>query len=301
MTQTFLSLGECMVELAPAGEGLFRMGFAGDTFNTAYYARKLLADDWRVAYGTCVGDDAVSDDMLAMMRGYGIDTGTIRRLHDRTVGLYTIQLKDGERSFSYWRGQSAAKTLADDPAWLAGVLAEADVIFISGITLAILSPDARRRLCAGLQKAREGRMTVFDTNLRPRLWRDEAEMRAGMTLGARASDVVLPSFDEEQSLYGDITPEDTIARYRELGAKLVVVKNGPAALHVWSAETGEHVFHPEPVAQVVDTTAAGDSFDAGFLSVHLTGGSLENAVRRGMTVAARVVSQRGALVELEED
>ena len=106
---SFLALGECMVEIAPAEGGLSRVGFAGDTFNTAWYARQLLPEEWTVSYGSCIGSDAISDEMASYMQSHGVDTSTLRRFSDRTVGLYMISLQDGERSFSYWRGQSAAR------------------------------------------------------------------------------------------------------------------------------------------------------------------------------------------------
>ena len=112
MTGSFLALGECMVELAQTGDNLYRRGFAGDTFNTAWYARRLLPADWQVSYGTCLGKDAVSDEMLAFFDAQRINTDSVRRLNDRTVGLYMISLNAGERSFSYWRSQSAARLLA---------------------------------------------------------------------------------------------------------------------------------------------------------------------------------------------
>ena len=151
---SFLSLGEIMVELAPADAGLLRKGFAGDTFNTAWYVRRLLSPDWSVSYGTVIGKDAVSDDMARFIEGEDIATDALGRHDARTVGLYLISLQNGERSFSYWRGQSAAKTLADDADWLEKTLANRANIHFSGITLAILAPEARERLCAALARAR---------------------------------------------------------------------------------------------------------------------------------------------------
>ncbi|RBO52776.1 sugar kinase [Rhodovulum sp. BSW8] len=293
--RSFLAIGECMVELAPATDGLFRMGFAGDTFNCAWYARRLLPADWSVGYATAVGSDAVSDDMLAFMAAEGVETGAIRRIEGRTVGLYMIALKDGERSFSYWRGQAAAKAMADDPDWLDKVFAGRDLLHVSGITLAILAPEARERLCAALARARAaGAGVSFDTNVRPRLWADAAEMRAGLMLGASVADTVLPSFDEEQAAFGDASPEATVARYRAAGATTVVVKNGAAPIRLW-AEGTEAEIAPEPVARVVDSTAAGDSFAAGFLAARATGAAPPEAVRRAAALAGAVIQRRGAL------
>ena len=117
MTSRILAIGECMVELSQTDAGLYRRSFAGDTFNAAWYLRRLLHLDAEVSYATCIGEDAVSDEMLRFFETEGILTDAVRRVPDRTVGLYMISLDGGERSFSYWRAQSAARCLADDEAW----------------------------------------------------------------------------------------------------------------------------------------------------------------------------------------
>ncbi|WP_353471408.1 sugar kinase [Salipiger sp. H15] len=293
----FLALGECMVELSQAGDGLYRRGFAGDTFNTAWYARRLLPAEWMVSYGTCVGEDAVSSEMVGFISGEGLDVSTIRRIPDRTVGLYMISLENGERSFSYWRGQSAAKLMADDLGWLDGILKGREMIHFSGITLAILPPKQREAFCGALAKARaKGAIVSFDTNLRPRLWESADAMRAGLTMGARTADIVLPSFDEEEELFGDASPFETIERYRNGGADMVAVKQGGAALHLWQREAGLHEIAAETVANVVDTTAAGDSFAAGLLAGLARGKAPQEAAAEAMRLAAKVIQARGALV-----
>ncbi|WP_375261755.1 sugar kinase [Palleronia sp.] len=291
-------IGECMVELAQAGPGTYRRGFAGDTFNTAWYARRLLPETARVDYLSCIGDDTMSDQMEAFMQDAGIGTGHLHRIPGRSVGLYMISTQGGERCFSYWRDTAAARSLADDRARLDRALEGADIAHFSGITLAILSPDARTRLFAALDLARKNGTTVtFDTNLRPRLWEDEATMRGGLTRGAAAADIVLPSFDEEQGLFGDATPEGTIARYRGAGAGTVVVKNGADEVTFWSTEGGIDRLQPTPVAQVVDTTAAGDSFAGALLAARAGGTDLRDAVRAASDLSGRVIQAPGALVE----
>lgn len=286
-----------MVELAETGPATYRRSFAGDTFNAAWYARRALPDSWEVAYATCIGTDAVSDEMAAFIESEGIATDALRRVPDRSVGLYMIALKDGERSFAYWRGQSAARTLADDPAWLDMVLGAAAHVHVSGITLAILAPDARTRLIDALARARSAGVSVsLDTNIRPRLWESAKTTWAALGACARASDVLLPSFDEEAALFGDVTPEATLARYRGAGARIVVVKNGAEPILGWSEDEGEVRVDTVPGTVVVDTTAAGDSFAGAFLAAHLTGADLRMAIARGAQVAAGVVGMRGALV-----
>ena len=293
-----VSIGECMVEIGPAEvPGLFRMGFAGDTFNTAWYLRRRLPADWSVDYVTAVGTDAASASMLAFMDAAGVGTQHVARLPDATVGLYLIDLKDGERSFSYWRGQSAAKRLAEDERRLRDALAGADLAYFSGITLAILPRPDRARLLAALDDYRaQGGRVAFDPNLRLRLWPSSAAMTEAVTEAARHADIAMPSFEDDAGAFGDADPESCARRYADLGAAEVVVKNG--ASRIVALVHGEWYGH-DPVAapEVVDTTAAGDSFNAGYLACRLGGGAVAEAMAAGAALAARVVGGRGALIE----
>ncbi|MEP3429789.1 MAG: sugar kinase [Roseibium sp.] len=301
MSSTFLSIGECMVEMAPTGEGTFSMGFAGDTLNTAWYARKCLPEKWQVSYFTGVGHDEISNQMVSFLETSGIETGAIRRVDDRTVGLYMIQLKDdGERSFAYWRSQAAARMMAANPVDLKNAMSGAGLIYFSGITIAILSPEDRKHFFAALQEARSrGARTAFDPNLRPRLWEDEDTMRAVVTEVAGLCDLVMPSFDDELTHFGDETPDISATRYLAAGADMVVVKNGPKNVICATADKRES-FQPKPVSNIVDTTAAGDSFNAGFLSEFLVSGDLEASVAAGSRLAGTVIQNRGALVDCFE-
>ena len=98
-----LSIGEAMVEMSQADQpGLWRLGMAGDTLNTAWYLRGLLGADWQVAYLTRVRTGEFFSRMLDFLDSEGVSTH-IRREADREIGLYAISLRDGERSFAYWR------------------------------------------------------------------------------------------------------------------------------------------------------------------------------------------------------
>jgi len=297
-----LAIGECMVELAPRGDGAFAIGFAGDTFNTAWYLRKSLPNSFEVGYLSAVGTDAVSQQMLGFMQAEGLATTNLRQIPGKGAGLYMIQLSQGERSFTYWRETSAARGLADDPAHLAATLRGVELAYLSGITLAILSEAARDTLSAALAQARaSGTTLVFDPNIRPALWPDPAQMRAAITSMAGSADIVLPSFDDEARHFGDATPEATARRYREAGAGLVVVKNGPEPMVTLETGQTDPTLHPVTAAEVVDSTAAGDSFNAGFLARRLQGAPLADCVQSGAALAARVIGGPGALVRAALD
>ncbi|WEX89817.1 sugar kinase [Sinorhizobium garamanticum] len=296
MPKTFLSIGECMIELSQASDGHLKKGFAGDSFNTAWYARAFLGNDWQVSYFTALGTDRLSDEMLAFMNRAGIASDHVRRIEGRNPGMYMIHLKDGERSFQYWRETSAAKLLAEDRDQLRAAIDDAELVYFSGITLAILSPDDRGRLLDEIRRAREaGKTVAFDPNLRPRLWENSETMRAAVSDGARVATMVFPSFDDEHSHFGDATPEATAKRYRDLGAELVAVKDGANGITISSAGQVMHV-PAHPADPVRDTTSAGDSFNGAFLAMQLRGEPPRDAAAFAAKVAARVIEQPGALI-----
>ncbi len=293
----FASIGECMVELAPTAEGLYRQGFAGDTLNTAWYVRALTGEGGRkVRYVSAVGTDALSEAMLGFLSDAGIDTQAVQRLKDRTVGLYLITLTGAERSFTYWRKDAAARRLASDAAQLKVALGGVGTAYLSGITLAILEPEDRTRLLSALAAFREsGGEVVFDPNIRPRLWSDRETMARVTTEGYRAATIALPTFPDEADLYGDGTPGDTASRVAALGVREVVVKNGPEPALLRVAGEPEVIVPALTEVQPIDTTGAGDSFNGGYIAGRLAGRSPSEAATLGHAVAARVIRHRGAL------
>lgn len=292
-----LSIGEAMVEMSQAGQdGLWKLGIAGDTLNTAWYLRRLLPGGFHIGYFTRIGTGEFSQKMLDFLTAEGIDTSHVERDPSREIGLYSISLKEGERSFSYWRDNSAAKRLADDPETLASALSGVDLAYLSGITLAILPQDGREILTDALKEARRaGTQIVFDPNLRPRLWPDIDMMCDRIEAVAAVSDLILPSFDDEQEYFGDTDSAQTIKRYLSRGAGQVVVKAGGDAMR-FGGRQGEGIIEDLQRETPVDTTSAGDSFNAGYLAARLTGTDPEGSVRAGHALSRQVIRHRGALV-----
>ena len=288
-------MGECMIELSNAGEGLMKKSFAGDVVNTLWYARKALPVTWSTSFFTGLGEDKDSADMISFLESAGIECAGILRIPDRNPGLYMIDLDQGERSFSYWRDTSAAKLLASDPGRLEQVIDSADALYVSGITMAILSEDHRDRLIGALGEARKaGKEVVFDSNIRPRLWENGDVMRQVLSRTAEVSSLVFPSFDDEAAVFGDRDVEATGARYGSNGA-LVVVKDGGRAVLTFQ-DGASQLFETELVSAPVDTTGAGDSFNGAFLGDYLVSGDVAASVRAGQTCAAHVIGHHGALV-----
>jgi 2-dehydro-3-deoxygluconokinase len=299
MSKTFISIGECMAELQATDEGLYRLGFAGDTLNTAWYMRALTrAANVTVDYSTAVGTDSLSSKMLAFLKANGVGTRFISEISDRTVGLYLITLTGAERNFTYWRSASAARLLAESEEALTASLSHANVIYFSGITLAILSPAHRRNLLSVLQEMKSRGATIaFDSNARRRLWPSDRAMKAAMIEGYKASTLALPTFSDDQALFGDATPADCAKRISGYGVEEVVVKEGGNPCVV-SVETNLFSVAPEPVQDILDTTGAGDSFNAGYLAARMSSHAPLDAAKLGHRVAGRVIRERGALLAM---
>ena len=297
MAQRFVSIGECMIEMAGGEDRLYRLGYAGDTLNTAWYMRALLGADWSVDYFTALGEDRYSGEIRAFLEANGIGTKFIGTVKGRRPGLYMIHQEHGDRHFTYWRDQSAARLMAEDKGALDAALEGASMVYFSGITLAILHPRARGRLLGAVVKAREaGAKIVFDTNLRPTLWTSQRVMASMLTAAASLCDIVLPTHGDEAPVFGDASVEETAERYLELGVEEVVVKDGANPALIATANERVKVA-PQTGAVVVDPTGAGDSFNGAYLSARLAGKSLREAAEAAHRVAGIVIGQRGALVE----
>jgi len=291
-----VAVGEAMIEMAETGDGVYRKGFAGDTFNTAWHMAQIPDVDLPVRFVTKVGIDTLSTEFIAGLQADGIETSHIGRVPDRTMGLYMIELDGAERSFLYWREASAARLLAEKEDWLAQSLYGAGLIHVSGITLAILRPDARARLIKALAFARtQGARVSFDPNVRPQLWSSSDETREAMKAMLDETDIALPSFDDEAALWGDKSPHVTIERLCDEGVSEIAVKNGAEAVTFWDGEKVAEV-PCKSVSGIRDTSGAGDAFNAGYLAARLTDHPPEHAIASGHAVSATVLQHFGARI-----
>ncbi|MFK8077651.1 MAG: sugar kinase [Granulosicoccus sp.] len=296
--------GEAMAELMLGSDASSSaaLGFAGDTLNTAIYLRRLLGDTADVSFVTRLGRDSLSARTLQFIRSEKIKTDQISIHPERSIGLYAIETdKDGERSFSYWRAQSAARTLFEENGHADfSVLANYDVLCFSAITLAILPNDIRHALIAELQRLRTTShvRVVFDSNYRPALWESTEVAQECVAAAWRITDIALPSIDDEQALFNDANEAAVLNRLHSYGIEKGALKRGalgPKALGVQNNTDGEAISFPE-ATHIVDTTAAGDSFNAGYLSALLSGSSDTDAMLAGHHCSLRVIANSGAII-----
>ncbi|WP_130833113.1 sugar kinase [[Erwinia] mediterraneensis] len=303
MTQKKIAvIGECMIELSEKGESIKR-GFGGDTLNTAVYLARLVdTAQLSVDYVTALGTDSFSDQMIAAWQQEQVHTRLTQRLENKMPGLYIIETDDqGERSFWYWRSDAAARYWLDGPqaAILCQQLAQYDYLYLSGISLAILPAASREKLLQLLQTCRaNGGKVIFDNNYRARLWSDKATAQQAYQAMLACTDMVFLTLDDEHLLWGEQPVEAVIARTRAAGVQEIVIKRGAeSCLIALGEDTRLEVPACElPAERIIDTTAAGDAFSAGYLAQRLSGGTPADAARQGHLIASTVIQHRGAII-----
>lgn len=294
-------IGECMIELSESKTDLVRH-FGGDTLNTAVYLTRANPE-LAVHYVTAMGTDAISGAMMAEWQREGVHTDLVQRLDHKLPGLYLIETDEqGERTFHYWRSDAAARY------WLQGPevnpvcqqLRGFDYLYLSGISLAILSPADRVTLLEQLAQCRAAGVKIaFDNNYRPRLWESKEAAQQTYSAMLALTDIAFLTLDDEFSLWGDHQEAQTLARTQALGVDELVIKRGAEPCLIAQGDRQKEVPAMSLAReQVIDTTAAGDSFSAGYLAKRLARASASEAASYAHLLASIVIQHRGAIIPL---
>lgn len=290
---TVFVFGEPLLELSSVTGDSARLGIGGDTFNTSVYLARAGID---VQYVTAIGDDPMSGRVLDALRAENIGTDYVSVVPGRPVGLYAIEVDDeGERSFTYWRSQSAFRSWFKTPGTSAALkaMASARALYLSGITLSVFTHEERAEIVGLMERAQKnGVTTVFDTNYRPLGWPIADAARVAVEQIRPFVTISMPTFEDEADLFGTSTPEDSAAYWRDAGCREVCVKSGPRGAFL---SVGEWV-RPEQERQPKDTTGAGDSFNGGYLAARLKGARPQDAAKAGNDLAGRVIMTSGAIL-----
>jgi 2-dehydro-3-deoxygluconokinase len=292
-----ICIGEAIVELARGGDGRFALASSGDTFNTAIYlARAGLTVD----FASALGDDPYSDSIVAQAEAEGVGTELIARVAGRLPALALIDAdaQGGRRSYA-WREAAPARELFELPSWsrVAENLIGARLVYFSGITLSLYSNVGLGRFLAAVEMARsKGATIAFDGNFRPQAWKgDLTRTRTVFAEALKRVDIALPAYDDEAVLWGDPSPEASIERMQAFGVGEIVVKNGPNSALVASGGQRESVPVPDVVVPV-DTTAAGDGFNAGYLAARMSGRGPADATGAAHRLAGEVIRHPGSIM-----
>jgi len=293
-------IGECMVELSPSTNNkMFCQGFAGDVFNSGVYLKRCLKKQANVSFLSVIGNDALSEQFVELMKEEQLDTSKLYRSTREQLGLYLIHVdEEGERSFTYWRENSAAKQLMKhvESSLNTKTFDDIDIAFISGISLGILPSKDLAAFWLFLTNLKQaGCKIIFDPNYRPALWLSPQHAKDAFDKAYSLSDVVLPGVDDHIELYNQKRVEEVASYLETLGVKEIIIKNGEHG--VLTSVNGERTKIAITVVEnVVDTTSAGDAFNGGYLSARYDGKSVKDSVLYAAKIAACVIQHKGAIV-----
>lgn len=301
---TIAAIGEVMIELSPSpqpsgnGQDLLALSYAGDSFNTAVYLSRLGI---QTDYITQLGDDHYSDNVLDYLSRENIGTKLIRQIPETRPGMYLIRNShDGEREFYYWRNQSPARKIFSDMEHrqnLFTLLNEFDYLYLTGITLAILDQEDRSSFLEFLQRYRnEGGKVIFDSNYRPGLWPSKEVTQNTLTAMMKLTDIALLTLDDEQLLWDIDSANDCLALYSQHNISEIVIKRGSQSV-IAKFEGRQFEIEVPRVNNTIDTTGAGDTFNAGYLAGRLKGLTLEESIALAIKCAAQTIQHRGAIID----
>jgi ribokinase len=250
-----------------------------------YLAMALAALGSAVMVVGPVGDDVDGESIRGDLAAVGVDVGGVDVMHGATALSVAIVRPDGERSFVSHFGSAGAFTAADiERHW--SVVEKARAACLVGLfNLPGLDSGAVGEMLARLRRA--GTMTVLDPGWDPGGWRPET-LRAVQGWLPEA-DLLLVNRDEADAMTGIAAVEDAAAALVSAGSGTVVIKCGPDGTYAVRGDEQMHVAARRVTE--VDAVGAGDTFNAGFLSAHLDGAGLEEALRRGNAAASVYISR----------
>ncbi len=290
-----LSFGETMAmfvaeqtgDLAQVGQ--FHKRIAGADSNVAIGLSRL---GFNVAWLSRVGDDSLGRFVVDTLVSEGLDCGhvSVDPLHPTGFQLKSREESGADPEVEYFRKGSAASHLS--VADIRPALLQARHLHATGIPPAL--SEATRQLSVELmtQMRKAGRSVSFDPNLRPSLWRSQAQMIREINALAGLADWVLPGLGEGRLLTGFDDPADIAAFYLDQGAEAVAIKLGPDGAY-YRTQMDQGFVAAVRVDTVVDTVGAGDGFAVGMISALLENASFPEAVQRGNWIGSRAVQSRG--------
>ncbi|MDB3996490.1 sugar kinase [Gammaproteobacteria bacterium] len=300
MTIKLAALGECLIEISEldikTNENIKKFAYGGDVLNTSVY---LSRNNIKTSFISALGNDINSHWLLGEWQKENIDCSLVQKLDGYYPGLYMIELDDnGERSFMYWRNNSAAKNFFENIKLLKKTLLnikDFDYIYFSGITLAIMSEEVRGYFINYLKIFRQnGGKVIFDSNYRSILWKTQYQAKSNYTKAYKNCDIALPTYDDEKLLFNYKTKKECVQAIQKKGVKDIVLKLGKDGC--FYLDEGKQVLVSTGKVKSIDTTGAGDSFNAGYIAAIINGKDKNNACKYGNSIAKDVIRKKGAII-----
>jgi sugar/nucleoside kinase (ribokinase family) len=289
-----LAVGELLVDMLAADYGdenasnAYHRYFGGSPANIAMNVRRLGI---RSELAAAVGQDGLGSFLLEHLRKSGMNAGLVQEV-DHATSMVVVTRSKGTPVPIFYREADHFLTFA---AALEKVLKQSKILHFS--CWPISRQPARAAIEMAMEKAREyGLLIGFDPNYHPMIWEKGEDGVSYVKSILCKVDIVKPSEDDAQRLFGKDTHENQMAKFLELGARFVVMTLGKEGAIV---SNGSETLRFDTLAtEIVDATGAGDAFWSGFYSALVKGRKLKDALQLGFAVSAYKLQYAGAVVDL---
>ena len=292
------SIGEAMIEISNIKNSLYNQSFAGDTLNFCNYLDKKKINAF---FLSAIGKSDFNQPLLDFVRSKNISTKYIKQINQFEIGLYLIKNKDnGEKQFFYWRDESAAKHYFNNIDFLNlyKELKNFDYIYFSGITLSIIHISKLNNFIKLLKLLKRKKIKiVFDFNIRPSRW-NKKNLNIFLDSVLKFVDICFLS-GEDMNYWknkNNIKSYEQIVRKYKL--KHSIFRKNAKFTYVFLNKT-RYVFRNKLLKKVVDTSGAGDGFNAAYLSNFIVNNDPVLALKAGSSLGSKIVMKKGAIVDVK--
>ena len=292
------SIGEAMIEISNVKNNLYNQSFAGDTLNFCNYLDKKKLNAF---FLSAIGKSEINQSLLDFIKSKNISTKYIKQINQFEVGLYLIKNKDnGEKQFFYWRDESAAKQYFNNIDFinLYKELKNFDYIYFSGITLSIIHVSKLNNFIKLLKLLKSKKIKiVFDFNIRPTRW-NKKNLNNFFDSVLKFVDICFLS-GEDMSYWknknGIKSYEQIVRKYK---IKHSIFRKNAKFTYVF-LNKNKYVFKNKLLKKVVDTSGAGDGFNAAYLSNFIANNDPILALKAGSTLGSKIVMKKGAIADVK--
>ena len=292
------SIGEAMIEISNIKNSLYNQSFAGDTLNFCNYLDKKKLNAF---FLSAIGKSEINQSLLDFVKSKKISTKYIKKINQFEVGLYLIKNKDnGEKQFFYWRDESAAKQYFNNIDFinLYKELKNFDYIYFSGITLSIIHISKLNNFIKLLKLLKRKKIKiVFDFNIRPSRW-NKKNLNIFLDSVLKFVDICFLSGEDMNNWKNknNIKSHEQIVRKYKI--KHSIFRKNAKFTYVFLNKT-RYVFKNKLLKRVVDTSGAGDGFNAAYLSNFIVNNDPVLALKAGSSLGSKIVMKKGAIVDVK--
>lgn len=300
MSYKICSIGECMIELTNIDNKKYSLSVAGDTLNFCFYLNKEL---FKVFYFTAIGNSDISKEALIFFQKNNINTQLVHKDLSNEIGLYIIKnKKSGEKKFYYWRDNSAAKYYLNNLKLkkIYKKIYNFDFLYLTGITLSLIEKKNLNNLIDFINFCKSKNCKIiFDLNLRIKRW-NKKDLLSFFKKILLKVDILFASGEDIKLWKGN----DNIITFLNIIKKNKIshgIYRKNAKYNYSFLNKNKYVVQNKILNKVVDTSGAGDGYNAAYLNNFIQTNDPKKALKAASKIGAKIIMKKGAIVDVKEN